>query len=205
MSSRLLFPILLLVFGLTIAGVAKSALEADRFASAGFAVLFVATAIGAGWKTSRDLLAPGLSANGRQTLQATALSRLTLILALTYAWGATAMYVDYSWSTLHWRHGWQYALAMALVAGALAYYGRYLGQAGQKDGSASVVERGFRLAAVHGLAAGTALVWMITSGKLQTPKDDWAANHVFVAGGLAIVFLSALAVRVHQRLAERRD
>ena len=43
------------------------------------------------------------------------------------------------------------------------------------------------------IAALAGLAFLITSGKLARHNDDWIANHVFVAGGVVIVVVSALA------------
>ena len=40
----------------------------------------------------------------------------TVLAALVYAWGATAMFTIYSLSGLAWRHWWQYGAGMALLA-----------------------------------------------------------------------------------------
>ena len=36
-------------------------------------------------------------------------------------------------------------------------------------------------------------------GKLQTAKADWAANHVFIAGGITIVLISIVSLLAHRR------
>ena len=56
---------------------------------------------------------------------------------------------------------------------------------------------------VDAAAASVALAIVFFSGKLRTPKDDWAANHIFVAGGLAIVVISLQAYATHRRLKAR--
>jgi len=56
-----------------------------------------------------------------------------------------------------------------------------------------------RLAAFSSIAllaaALVGLVFLLISGKLQSTKPDWIANHVFLAGGLLVVVLSYLAAR----------
>ncbi len=56
------------------------------------------------------------------------------------------------------------------------------------------MEWGRKAACLQGFAAGTGISWLIGSGKLATVKGDWAANDVFLAGGVAILCLSAMAI-----------
>ena len=73
-----------------------------------------------------------------------------------------------------------------------------------RDGSPLRTPKSLRLAAwlagLHGGAAIVGLGFLLGSGKMLSRKTDWAANHVFLAGGLAIIGLSALAVLTHFRL-----
>ena len=48
-------------------------------------------------------------------------------------------------------------------------------------------------------AVAAALAYLVGSGKLQTAKADWAANHVFIAGGVAIVLISIVSLLAHRR------
>ena len=59
---------------------------------------------------------------------------------------------------------------------------------------------GLQLTTVQGVAALVGLVFLLGSGKMGTPRDDWAANYIFLFGGLAIVGLSAIAVITQRRL-----
>jgi len=128
------------------------------------------------------------------------LRRNTRLVALIYGWGAAAMLSVYTVSGLHWRHGWQYGLAMALIAAGLIWYVRALGHPGtrraQRAGSGAT--RGLML--LHALAAAGGIVFLVASGKLSILKSDWAVNHVFVAGGLAVIALSLISARTHAAL-----
>lgn len=121
--------------------------------------------------------------------------------ALVYAWGGGAMLGVYSLSGLSWEHGWQYGLAMALIAAGIFAYGRGIGA----EPGAAVRARRLRwaswLTALHGLAAVGALVFLVSSGKLWSGKSDWAANHIFLAGGLAIAAICAVSVATQAALA----
>jgi len=105
----------------------------------------------------------------------------------------------YYLTDLAWQHAWQYGLAMVLIAGLL------IGFAHQRLDPESPVsgEPHVRLArwatAAQGLVAAAAVVWLLMSGKLQAASQDWAANIVFVAGGLAVAQLSFMALAAERR------
>jgi NADH:ubiquinone oxidoreductase subunit 5 (subunit L)/multisubunit Na+/H+ antiporter MnhA subunit len=44
-----------------------------------------------------------------------------------------------------------------------------------------------------------ALIYLLASGKLATPKDDWAANVVFLAGGVTILLISLVSLQTYRR------
>jgi hypothetical protein len=53
---------------------------------------------------------------------------------------------------------------------------------------------------LHAAAAAGGLVYLIGTGKLETLKGDWAANNVFLMGGLAILTISLIAALAQWRL-----
>lgn len=118
--------------------------------------------------------------------------RNTRLAALVYAWGAAAMLAVYEWSGLEWRHGWQYGTLMALVAAALILYVRRLGT--------HPVMPPLWLTMLHAAAATAALVFLVGTNKLATVKGDWAANDVFLYGGIGIVAVCLIAVVTQARL-----
>jgi hypothetical protein len=111
------------------------------------------------------------------------------LLALAWGAGAVSMLGVYLLSGLKWQHGWQYGCGMALIA-ALAWWfaqhPRWL--------NAVAVAVG-----LQGAAAAIGLAVLAGSGKLASVKGDWAANVIFVAGGVAIAVLSVMAVAAHRR------
>ena len=50
------------------------------------------------------------------------------------------------------------------------------------------------------VAALAAVVVLLASGKMTTGKSDWAANQIFVAGGIAVAILSAMCSYTHFKL-----
>jgi hypothetical protein len=123
----------------------------------------------------------------------------TMLTALVYAWGATAMVTIYSLTGLTWRHWWQYGAGMALLALAALWFAHQLARG--RDGLAParslnilLVMTGVQIAAV-----AIALVYLVSSGKLATEKADWAANVVFLTGGLTVAAISLASLYTYRR------
>lgn len=127
----------------------------------------------------------------------------SLLAIATYGWGAAAMFSIYGLSHLNWRHWWQYGAAMTLLA-VIAYACAriLLGRDAAQPSSPQALARLAQMTLLQGIAAAAGLVYLVTSGALDTLKDDWAANHVFLAGGIPIALLSLLSWLTYRRLAQ---
>lgn len=133
---------------------------------------------------------------------ATAVHGSTLLLAMIYGWGALAMFAVYQVSGLYWRHGWQYAMAMALIALAHVYVAGRIAPDPAGSGTGKRLSRAVKGTAAQGIAVAAGLLWLAGSGKLATVKGDWAANHIFIAGGFAALCLTAIIIKTHAGLAK---
>lgn len=122
------------------------------------------------------------------------------LIGTAYGWGGLAMLAVYMLSGLSWRHGWQYGSGMLLIALALFGYAGMIAAPSSPLAAPRALAFSAMLALAQGIAAALALVILVISGKLATAKGDWAANHIFVAGGLAIVVISVLAHTTYRRL-----
>lgn len=116
-------------------------------------------------------------------------------MALVYAWGGLTLNLVYRYGGLRWQHGWQYGLAMLLIAASIAFASGWMQDHAERGPTPGAETRLLQFTVLHGLAAAAALLWLAMSGKLATPKDDWAANIVFVCGGLGVLGITALTVR----------
>jgi hypothetical protein len=123
----------------------------------------------------------------------------TMLTALVYAWGATAMFTTYSLTGLAWRHWWQYGAGMALLALGALWFAHQL--ATGRDGRAHARSHNFLLVmtGVQLAAVVIALAYLVSSGKLATEKADWAANVVFLAGGLTVAAISLASLYTYRR------
>jgi hypothetical protein len=169
--------------------------EISAIATGSFALAIVAV----GWSVNRPFWRLGhtSAAEGATPVAARRNARL---MALTYSWGAIAMLTAYTLTGLRWYHAWQYGLAMALLGGLLFLYAVAIGREGSRLRQRPFLVGALQLATVQGAAALGGVLFLIGSGKLGRPKADWAANHIFLAGGVAIVALSAIAAATQRKL-----
>ncbi len=204
MPLKTLMPRLLGVAVASVAAMISAAAQGSHWMSGVAAALFaVALATGA-VNINRPLWHVGDETRERQSDEQTgAMSANTCLVALLYAWGAAAMLGVYALSGLYWRHGWQYATAMALIAAALFAAARSSRLASAGEPSKHHLDLVLIFTILHGVAAALALLWLVASGKVWSMRSDWAANHVFVAGGCSVVVLSALAAYTRWRLARQ--
>ena len=153
--------------------------------------LFLAAALGVGGQIWR-------SAGNGAVREDVSLSFATLI-AAAWAWAGLAMLACYHLTDLSWQHAWQYGAAMVLIATGILAYARARRQPGSRLAApdAAAVMQG--VTASQAVAALVAVAILLLSGKVEAHGRDWAANVVFIAGGLAIFALSAMAV-----IAERK-
>lgn len=161
-------------------------------AAVAFVILIVTTAI----VFNAPLWRKAKSTSDVQVQAATMVRRNARLAAAIYGWGAAAMFAVYSLSDLSWRHSWQYGLGMAIIAAGIMIYTE-----GLKRRTPPVFPP-LSLTLFHGGVAAAGLSYLIGSGKLQTIKSDWAANDVFLWGGigiLALCALSAVSQVLHQR------
>jgi hypothetical protein len=127
-----------------------------------------------------------------------------VLAALVYAWGATAMFAIYSVSGLVWRHWWQYGAAMSLFAVAILLYAALLTGGRGALRKPRALNALIALTAAQGIAMVVALAYLAFSGKLHTPRDDWAANYIFIGGSFALLLLSWTAVLSYRKLKRKR-
>mgnify|MGYP000847456488 FL=1 len=127
------------------------------------------------------------------------------LIGLVYAWGRVTLLAVYSLSGLRWQHGWQYGSGMTLIAALLLLLVHKLGDAGFPMRTAKGLNMLNGVTLAHAAAAAGGLVFLVSAGKLWAGKQDWAANHVFLVGGLAVIALSLIAWRTHGEITTRQQ
>ncbi len=182
-------PLLVSIAGLVAGAATGQRLLAHAAAALGAVVLVLAALVLNG-HLARDGAAPE-GDGGRPQRAARAHAAL---LAVGWAWGGAAMLAVYLLSGLKWQHGWQYGSVMVLIGGLILAYARAVGRDGSGLASAQALAASRGLSAAQGVAAALGVGWLALSGKLATEKGDWAANDIFVAGGLAIVALTVIGL-----------
>lgn len=199
MPASLAFPALAVAALCSVAmmwsGVKDASFSATAWSAAAFAAVVVLVAL--------QLNMQKWSADNPGTIgerQLKALRRNGQLSAIVYAWGALAMVAMYKFAGLYWQHGLQYASGMLLFA-AIIFGWTHYARPGERFATPQWLQRAKRLNLLHGGAAAVAAVIFLASGKLWVDRPDWAANIVFLAGGVSIVALCALAALTSSRIA----
>lgn len=123
------------------------------------------------------------------------------LLAVAYGWGAATMLAIYPLTGLQWYHWGQYGAAMALIAALLLAYAHARCRRYALFDRRASRRAAANLLIMHAAAVAIGLAWLAVSGKFSSQRDDWAANAIFLAGGLALVIVSAVAYYTDRRLA----
>lgn len=167
-------------------------------AAAMFAVILIAAAV----RTNAPIWqrAPS-NANVTQRI---ALLQTTQLIMFAYLWCAFAFYAIYLGTSVRWQHGWEYGTAMLAVAVAHSFYLWRLSDPTDPVSMPRAIERAVRLASIQAVLIAIGLVWLISSGKLASLRGDWPANQIFIAGGFAVMCLSAIVIKTNSVLHDRR-
>jgi hypothetical protein len=197
MSLRSLMPSICAALAASVAALVTGARFGRPEVSAIAAGFFALGIVVVGWLINRPLWRPDTTRHASLA----AARRNARLMAITYAWGAIAMLSVYTLTGLKWYHAWQYGLAMALLAVLLFLYAIAIGREGSRLRQRVFLLGALQLTVVQGAGALGGVLFLIGSGKLATSKTDWAANHIFLAGGLAIAALSAIAAIAQGKLA----
>lgn len=128
-----------------------------------------------------------------------------VLAAISYAWGALVMLTAYPLGGLVWRHWWQYGAGMLLLAAGTIACTAYLIGAHAPRAGGKALETLMRVTALQAAAIVAGLVYLVGTGKLATLKDDWAANQVFIGGGVMVLVISLVSLATYRRLQATRS
>lgn len=126
------------------------------------------------------------------------------LIGLAFFWCGLAFYAIYLGTHVRWQHGWEYGTACMLFAAAYAYTFTRLSNPSDKLGQPPALDRLAKIAGYQAILIGIGLVWLVAAGKLAiTHKGDWAANQLFLAGGFAVICISAFLIKTNAALCNR--
>lgn len=198
---KLLLPAILVALVVSVLVMLLAAARDERMVFALAAALFAAQMIFAILRINWPLLRE-IPAQSEEDMAAASVLRNSVLAGLVYAWGAVAMLAVYSISGLVWRHGWQYGAAMALIAAGLFIYTHWLSAAGSGLRAPRALAAVSGLGALQGVGMIAALAFLLLSGKLATPKSDWAANVIFFTGCVTLALLSLISVLSYRKITQ---
>jgi hypothetical protein len=198
MRLRPMLPVLLLSFALSIVVGVLAAMRGSALTLALAAALFAIQALLALLRINVPLWRRHADATGLDWARDN-----TLLAALVYAWGAAAMFAIYGLSEIYWRHWWQYGAGMALFAAAALACANVLTRSDAPLGRIGTRNALMGITAAQAAAVIDALIFLVVSGKAASTKPDWAANHVFIAGGVTIAVISLVSLLTWRRLHAR--
>lgn len=202
MSLRTIVLSLLLAGAVSLAAMSWAAGQGQRTPVYAAALAFGIVASLIGLMANRALWALP-AARVRPQAAPVAARRNAILMALVMGWGAAAFFALYGLTPLKWQHWWQYGAGMALYATGLLVYADLLSRPGHRMTTSPMQYRVMQLTILQGTLVVGGLAWLALSGKLATTRMDWAANAIFLGGGLALATLSAIAVVTQQRLTRR--
>lgn len=205
MSLQTLVPWLMGAIAISVAAMVSGVWSGLPVLVSAAALLFALVMVATCWHINRPLLALTPDRIAGDALPV-AVRRNARLLALTYLWGGFAMVALYRGTSLRWQHGMQYAVGMALIGLVIILWVRFSSRPGSRLAGPFWMRLALRGAVLHGMAAVGGLGFLIGSGKILSERPDWAANLVFLAGGLAVLGLSLIAIPTHLHLsrAERK-
>jgi len=181
---------LLVTAAMTFAAMVIGAASANQALVVVAGLLFVIVAVVSSW---------WFAARAENSV-ATVSARFARLIALSWGWAGAAMLGCYYLTDLSWQHAWQYGLAMVLIAGGAVWYARQR-ESGAPFFASSVAIRTVRaVTMLQALAAIAGVVLLVLSDKLQPEGRDWAANIIFVTGGLVIFAQSMAALRAGRQV-----
>jgi len=92
---------------------------------------------------------------------------------------------------------------MLLIAGAILLYAYVLTAGRESYRSPRALEVLVGLTAAQGLAVVIVICWILVSGKIHTPRSDWAANEIFIGGAVMLAVLSGISILTYRNLTRR--
>lgn len=190
-------------------GVSRDDIFLAMISSAGFSVFILIIGFVTNryyWKRATEFSKSGEVTSPETLWRANASAdiarRNAKLFATCYAWGGIALLAVYSLTQLNWKHGEQYAtILLVLSAISLIFAGLLTGEPSKLR--AAYLRIAAMLTTVQAALSAVGLAYLVGVGKLTSTRADWAANYIFLFGGIAILLLSLMALRSNKALNPR--
>ena len=125
-------------------------------------------------------------------------------MGIVWAWGALSLAVTYGTGILHWREWLHFFLACCALAAICLFFSTVMSKDAEKDkDDENLLKIGRYLTILQFAGMILAMIGMLIDGKMTrylTPRfSDWAANHIFFFGALAIAVISGYSLTTKPR------
>jgi hypothetical protein len=123
-------------------------------------------------------------------------------MGLLWSWGALGLLSTYATGILQWKEWWQFLIAFIVAAGLCLFFSAILkkdAETGNNDETFLKLGRVLTIVQFIGMLA--VMIGLAIDGKMppnlnaRVGWEDWAANHIFFFGSLALASVSAAALK----------
>lgn len=126
-------------------------------------------------------------------------ANLTRHMGLLWAWGALVLVITYGTGILAWSAWWQYFLSFMVFAGLCLFLSKILQEdhdAGRPDEKMLRVSLALAVITLFVVVVASGAIGFARLGGVQSAGSDiWAADHVFVFGGLAMAVVASYLLK----------
>lgn len=149
----------------------------------------------------REILSLARSGAGPAAVAACAARNMGFV----WSWAALSLLITYGTGILRWKEWWQFLIAFIVAAGLSLFFAAILkkdAEAGDRD--ETFLRLGRILTIVQFIGMIAVMIGLTLDGKMppnlnaKVGWEDWAANHVFFFGAIALAAISAIALRAQQ-------
>lgn len=146
-------------------------------------------------------------AAARSDIAPTAIAALAArYMGLLWSWGVLGLVSTYATGILQWKEWWQFLIAFIVAAGLCLFFSAILkrdADAGNSD--ETFLKLGRILTIVQFIGMLAVMIGLALDGKMppnvnaRPGWEDWAANHIFFFGSLALAAVSAAALKAQSK------
>jgi hypothetical protein len=126
-------------------------------------------------------------------------------MGFVWSWGALGLLSTYGTGILRWTEWWQFLIAFVVAAGLCLFFAAILkkdAETGSRDETFLKLGRILTIVQFVGMVA--VMLGLAIDGKMppnlnaRVGWEDWAANHIFFFGAMALAAISAIALRAQR-------